>query len=161
MLVLFIPYIQEETMQKLPTRKKINDLIIRIARYTEILMSAIITGVILIMIINLIMNLPETLSTTIENDAFNKFLSSALGLVVGIEFVKMLCNYTSETVIEVLMMATARQMVVEHLSPVNTLIGTVAIGVLFAIRKFLCVPEQKHEKESVKDEQKETQEDEP
>ena len=126
-------------MEKLPTRKKLNVLIISIARYTEILMSCIITAVIIIMIINL----PETLSTTIENDAFNQFLSSALSLVVGIEFVKMLCNYTSETVIEVLMMATARQMVVEHLSPINTLIGTLAIAVLFAIRKFLSVPEEK------------------
>lgn len=137
-------------MQKLPTRKKLNDLIIKIARYTEMLMSAIITGVILIMIVNLIIHLPETLSTTIENDAFNQFLSSALGLVVGIEFVKMLCNYTSETVIEVLMMATARQMVVEHLSPVNTLIGTAAIAVLFAIRKFLCEPERKKETKNKK-----------
>ncbi|MGN0292952.1 MAG: phosphate-starvation-inducible PsiE family protein [Lachnospiraceae bacterium] len=130
-------------MQKLPTRKKLNDLIINIARYTEIFMSCIITCVIIIMIFNLIIHLPETLSTTIENDAFNQFLSSALGLVVGIEFVKMLCNYTSETVIEVLMMATARQMVVEHLSPINTLIGTIAIAVLFAIRKFLIVPDAK------------------
>lgn len=133
-------------MQKLPTPKKLNDIIIRIARYTEIFMSCIITCVIIIMIINLIVHLPETLSTTIENDAFNQFLSSALGLVVGIEFVKMLCNYTSETVIEVLTMATARQMVVEHLSPVNTLIGTIAIGVLFAIRRFLVVPEAKKAK---------------
>lgn len=130
-------------MQKLPSRKKLNNFIARIARYTEICMSCIITGVIIIMIFNLVINLPETLSTTIENDAFNQFLSSALSLVVGIEFVKMLCNYTSETVIEVLMMATARQMVVEHLSPINTLIGTLAIAVLFAIRKFLSVPEEK------------------
>lgn len=134
-------------MKKLPTQKRLNDLIIRIARYTEILMSCIITAVIIIMIVNLIIELPDTLSDTIENDAFNEFLSSALSLVVGIEFVKMLCNYTSETVIEVLMMATARQMVVEHLSPINTLIGTAAIAALFTIRKFLFVPEEKEPEE--------------
>ena len=143
-------------MHKVPTQKNLNNLIIKIARYTEIVMSAIITGVILIMIVNLVIHLPETLSTTIENDAFNQFLSSALGLVVGIEFVKMLCNYTSETVIEVLMMATARQMVVEHLSPFNTLIGTAAIAVLFAIRKFLCVPDHEEETDTAKKKKKKT-----
>ena len=132
-------------MEKLPTRKKLNVLIISIARYTEILMSCIITAVIIIMIINLIIELPDTLNDTIKNDAFNEFLSYALSLLVGIEFVKMLCNYTSETVIEVLMMATARQMVVEHLSPINTLIGTAAIAALFAVRKFLFVPEKKED----------------
>lgn len=133
-------------MKKMPTRKKLNDLIIRLARYMEILMSCIITAVIIIMVINLVINLPATLSDAITNDAFNEFLSSALSLVVGIEFVKMLCNYTSETVIEVLMMATARQMVVEHLSPINTLIGTAAIAVLFAIRRFLSISEHEEEK---------------
>lgn len=129
-------------MENQPFHKKINDTIIKIARYIEIFMSCVITIVIIIMMVNLIVNLPETLSSTIEQDAFTQFLSSALSLVVGIEFVKMLCNYTPETVIEVLMLATARQMVVEHLNSMDTLIGTFAIAVLFGIRKFLFVPEQ-------------------
>ena len=35
------------------------------------------------------------------------------------------------------MFATARQMVVEHMAPTQTLIGVIAIAILFAIRKFL------------------------
>ena len=58
-------------------------------------------------------------------------------LVVGVEFVKMLCRHSAQTVVEVLMFATARQMVVEHLRTWETLIGVIAIGILFAIRKFL------------------------
>lgn len=110
-------------------------------------MSCIITVVIVIMIIDLVFELPETLNTAIEHDTFNQFLSSALSLVVGIEFVKMLSHYTPETVIEVLMLATARQMVVEHLGSIDTLIGTLAMAVLFAIRKFLFVPEEHAEAE--------------
>ena len=49
----------------------------------------------------------------------------------------MLCKHTPETVVEVLMFATARQMVVEHLLTWETLIGILGIGVLFAIRKYL------------------------
>ena len=47
------------------------------------------------------------------------------------------CRHSAQTVVEVLMFATARQMVVEHMAPTQTLIGVIAIAVLFAIRKFL------------------------
>ena len=49
----------------------------------------------------------------------------------------MLCRHSAQTVVEVLLFATARQMVVEHMEPVQTLIGVIAIAILFAIRKFL------------------------
>lgn len=57
--------------------------------------------------------------------------------MVGVEFVKMLCRHSAQTVVEVLLFATARQMVVEHLDPTQTLIGIIGIGILFAIRKYL------------------------
>ena len=68
---------------------------------------------------------------------FTSFLSQALSLVVGVEFVKMLCRHSAQTVVEVLLFATARQMVVEHLDPVQTLIGIIGIAILFAVRKYL------------------------
>ena len=43
----------------------------------------------------------------------------------------MLCKHTAETVVEVLMFAIARQMVVEHLATFETLIGVLAIAILF------------------------------
>lgn len=72
-----------------------------------------------------------------DTDFFTTFLSQALSLVVGVEFVKMLCRHSAQTVVEVLLFATARQMVVEHLDPTQTLIGIIGIGILFAIRKYL------------------------
>ena len=35
------------------------------------------------------------------------------------------------------MFATARQMVVEHLGPSETLLGVISIAILFGIRKYL------------------------
>ena len=49
----------------------------------------------------------------------------------------MLCQHSAQTVVEVLMFATARQMVVEHLGPSETLLGVISIAILFAIRKYL------------------------
>lgn len=139
-------------MEKDNLRTQINNFIIRMARYIEVFMSCVITLVIIFMIIQLTLDLPEALGSKITNETFNKeFLSVALSLVVGIEFVKMLSHYSPETIIEVLMLATARQMVVEHLGSIDTLIGTLAMAVLFGIRKFLFIPEhetQTQEKKS-------------
>lgn len=49
----------------------------------------------------------------------------------------MLAKHTPGSAIEVLLFAIARQMVVEHTSPLENLIGIVTIALIFAIRKFL------------------------
>ena len=81
----------------------------------------------------------------ISPEQFTEFLGNALTLLIGVEFVKMLAKHTAENLLEVLMFAIARQMVVEHLNMVETLIGVVAIAVIFAIRKYLLLkaPENK------------------
>ena len=53
----------------------------------------------------------------------------------GIVCISRICD--SGTIIEVLLFATARQMIVEHLNVYETLVGIGAIAALFAIRKFL------------------------
>lgn len=118
-------------------RKYFNEGIYNIARYTEIVLSIVILIVIALAGIRLIYELTETSIMNMDIDFFTEFLANALSLVVGVEFVKMLCRHSAQTVVEVLMFATARQMVVEHMAPTQTLIGVIAIAILFAIRKFL------------------------
>ena len=87
--------------------------------------------------LRLILTTAGTSIMDMDTSFFTSFLSQALSLVVGVEFVKMLCQHSAQTVVEVLMFATARQMVVEHLGPAETLLGVLSIAVLFAIRKYL------------------------
>ena len=49
----------------------------------------------------------------------------------------MLYLHTPLTVFEVLMFAIARQIIIDHSSPLNSLLGVIAIAILFATRKFL------------------------
>ena len=114
-------------------RKCFNEGIYNVARYTEIVLSIIILIVIALAGIRLIFTITEI--PIMDMDI--TFLANGLSLVVGVEFVKMLCRHSAQTVVEVLMFATARQMVVEHMKPSQTLIGVIAIAILFAIRKFL------------------------
>lgn len=111
-------------------------------------MGCIIMAVIVFLIIDLVIDFPQNI-LDFTGDGFVDFLSVMLTLAVGLEFVKMLCKHMPETIIEVLLFATARQMVVEHLSPIDTLISAFAIAILFAIRKYLFLrPEIKKTTES-------------
>ena len=118
-------------------RKHFNELIYNTARYTEIALSIVIIIVIALSGLRLILTTAGTSIMDMDTSFFTSFLSQALSLVVGVEFVKMLCQHSAQTVVEVLMFATARQMVVEHLGPAETLLGVLSIAVLFAIRKYL------------------------
>jgi cytochrome b subunit of formate dehydrogenase len=63
------------------------------------------------------------------------FLGHALTLIIGLELVTMLVTHTPSSVIEVLLYAVARKMIIESKSMLDILIGVVAIGLLFFINK--------------------------
>ena len=65
------------------------------------------------------------------------YLKNILTIVVGLEFVRMLINLTPANTIEVLIVAIARQVIVDHGSPINNIVCVLCIAGLFAIRKFL------------------------
>ena len=65
------------------------------------------------------------------------YLNNILTIVVGLEFVRMLINLTPANTLEVLIVAIARQVIVDHGSPLSNIVCIACIGGLFAIRKFL------------------------
>jgi len=68
---------------------------------------------------------------------FERILSRILTLVIGLEFIKMLCKHTPESVVDVLLFTIARLLVIYHESATDMLIGVAAIAGLFAAKKFL------------------------
>jgi len=80
------------------------------------------------------------------------YLQNMLTIVVGLEFVRMLINLTPANTLEVLIVAIARQVIVDHSEPLTNIACVLCIGGLFAIRRFLI---------SKKDLQKEISEDPP
>ena len=70
-------------------------------------------------------------------DCSDTYLQNILTIVVGLEFVRMLINLTPANTLEVLIVAIARQIIVDHSSPVANVVCVLCIGGLFAIRKFL------------------------
>jgi len=72
-------------------------------------------------------------------NSLSSFLYNTMNIVIGIEFIKMLVKPTPENVIEVLLFATSRQIIMSHAKVMDMAIGVVCIAILFAIKKFLVV----------------------
>lgn len=107
----------------------------KMAFYVELVLSAFLLLVVVALSVRLIaQSVPQVWSQQID---VMYYLESAMTLAIGIEFVKMLCTHTSETIIEILLFAISRQMIVEHLSATETILGVGAITGLFAVRKYL------------------------
>ena len=113
-------------------------LLTRICTLLELGVAVVLILAILASGLLLMTELGMALLTKPQTLNLSQALNDALGLVVGIEFVKMLIKHTPEAVVEVLLFAIAREMIVFHTSLLETLIGVFAVGVIFVIRKFLC-----------------------
>lgn len=74
-----------------------------------------------------------------------EFLKSLFDAMIGIEFIKLLCRNDLYSMIEVLMFAVTRHLVIQPLETWEILIGAVAIAVLFAIRKYLFLHKESYE----------------
>lgn len=118
-------------------KKFISNIILRTADILEIIIGILLAISICILLIFLVSDLRLIALHKNDIESFNAFLASAFNLVIGIEFIKMLCKHTPATVIEVLLFAIARQLIVEHTSTIENLVGIISIGMLFAIRKYL------------------------
>lgn len=121
-------------------QNQIPNLLYRVAQFLEILVSLALvaaTGVALLAVIREVGVLWDNGGSAA---AFHTFLGHAFSIVIGIEFLKMLCRHNMSSVVEVVLFATARQIVVEHTNPTETLVMVIALSIMFLIRKHLFIP---------------------
>ena len=64
------------------------------------------------------------------------------GVLIGIEFFKMLCKPDVDTILEVVMFVIVRHMVVLDTSAVENLLTIIGMAIIFAIKKFLKTPRE-------------------
>ena len=120
-----------------------NDQLVKIVKALEFTIAALLLVAIAAAGI---LTLKDTLFNFFDGDfRLDVLLESILGLVVGLEFVKMLILHTPESVIEVLLYAVARQVIISHDSALENLIGVSAVAIIFIIRKYLLSDHHAHE----------------
>lgn len=110
------------------------------AMFMELVIGLLIIAALLISTLGLLHGLTDLYAERLSDFAFREFLAAAFNVVIGIEFLKMLCRHTLSSVIEVLLFAIARGMVAEHTTPLENLISIAAIAILFMVRKYLFIP---------------------
>lgn len=127
-------------MQEHPARSRLRQWVAGIASVIEILISVLVLAAIGIAGVRIAGEVWNLAATPDVSGQFSDFLNHAFTLIIGVEFIKMLAKHTPGSAIEVLLVAIARQMVVEHSTPLENLLGILAILLLFVIRKYLFVP---------------------
>lgn len=92
------------------------------------------------LIVSLILYIPEGVALLTESgdtSTFLLFLEDMFSVVVGIEFIKMLCKPSAENVIEVLVFLIARHMIIGSNSALDILLSVVSVALLYGVRLVL------------------------
>lgn len=129
--------------------KKHDKRLLRISKYFEIALSIIILALVLLGMIDLIRSIYKAyivdFSNPVEYSQLNSFLAQVLLLVIGVELVVMLSMHIPGVLLEVLLYAIARKLILlpKNSGMADLLLGVLAIVVIFAIRKYLLNPEER------------------
>lgn len=86
-------------------------------------------------------------------------ISEIYVILIGVELIKMITSHTVNSVVDVMLVAVARQMIAEHTSPLENIMAVVAVAILFTIRKYLYIShlDNRHRKKEKKPETEQTQ----
>lgn len=77
---------------------------------------------------------------------FSHYLEQIFMLIIGVEFLEMLCRPNSENVIEVLIFLVARHMIVGDTNPYQDFVSVISVSLLCIIRRYLRKDKERREK---------------
>ena len=118
--------------------KKIVKGLQQICRILELVVAVFVLIGILAAIISLLKDNLSIFGALLEDmTTFRHYLEKIFVLVIGIEFLEMLCHPTSDNVVQVLIFLVARHMIVGETTPFEDFISVLSIAVLFVLRKYM------------------------
>ena len=95
---------------------------------------------VIIATISLIPSLKDCVIVSFSGDyvIFNHFLEQVFAIVIGVEFLKMLCRPNSDNILETIIFLVARHMIMAgDTTPIDYLVSTVCIVILCFVRRYL------------------------
>jgi hypothetical protein len=114
---------------------------VKVIYYLEFILAIFIIISVIIGMVDLVRYFGIILATNAIDtyEVFQRFLGHVLLLVVGVELVSMLVYHSPSSVIEVLLYAIARKLLIGNQGMIDFMIGIIAIAAIFAIRRYLFV----------------------
>ncbi|MBO5891194.1 MAG: hypothetical protein J6Q30_00565 [Oscillospiraceae bacterium] len=128
------PKLQERIKRTQKRDHRVEHIFRRILHYVE-LSIAVLTIVVMLAALGYEIYQMCTVPGYVFN--VNNYLHSALTIVVGLEFVRMIIDTTPANILEVLTVAITRHVILTHDNPWSNIACVACIAGLFAIRRFL------------------------
>lgn len=113
----------------------------------ELVMAGVVICAIFVAVIALIPEFIHYWDSRMQAGAFLEFVDAVLDIVIGIEFVKMLCKPNSKNIIEVLIFLISRHMIVQKTTAMEDLLAVISICILFFFRRFMDATKKDKEPE--------------
>lgn len=106
----------------------------------EVILALLVIAGIVAAIAGLIPQLGGFWADRMETGTLIRFLELVFDIVIGVEFLKMLCKPDADTIVEVLIFLVARHMIIEDTTALEDLLSITSMGILFAIKKYINAP---------------------
>ena len=120
-------------------RHKVQHILQTLTFILELILALIVTAIIVMQGIHLIKLVVAHVFDPAVTVQYSDFLKEALDIIVGVEFLKMLCQHSMSSVIDVLLFVLARHLVVVESTMLESLLCIISVAILFAVRKFLMI----------------------
>lgn len=114
-----------------------------ICEVLEMIAAALMLVGILFSTCSLIRNVDLFRELLLDTSSFRGYMDQIFMLVIGIEFLVMLCKPNSENVIEVLIFLVARHMIVGETTPYQDFVSVVSVALLCVVRRYLRINNEK------------------
>ena len=109
-----------------------------ICHILELIAAIFVFIAVVISLLALIPHVSELWQNRADTGAMLEFIEQVFVVVIGVEFIKMLCRPTADNVLETIIFLVARHMiVVTTTTPVDDLISTISIVLLCFVRRYL------------------------
>jgi uncharacterized membrane protein (DUF373 family) len=119
------------------TEKLFKTIATKTSFYLEVFMAVFVLLGALVCIYFMVPELLELIKSGGDAESFMSYLEQIFTIVIGIEFLKMLCRPTSENVLETIIFLIARNMVINHGTPLENLISAITIIGLAGAKRIL------------------------
>lgn len=116
---------------------KIKKWVHNICQVLEMIAAGLVSIGILLALISVATNLSVFRDLLKDPTVFKEYLDTIFTLVIGIEFLEMLCRPNSENVLEVLIFLVARHMIAGSTTPMEDFISVISVSLLCVLRRYL------------------------
>lgn len=117
--------------------RRIDEFIRKIYRILELIVAILMLFGIIVALFGVLRNYMVFYELSVNMDTFKQYLDKIFMIVIGIEFLQMLCRPSSDNVIETIIFLVARHMIVSNTSPYQDFASVISIVLLCLVRQHL------------------------